>query len=211
LVLGLATSARFLSQGVMATAAPDAQALQELWASAYEGWVEPPGATAGEVVYLSPREPEEGAAPEVPAWVQETLAVSDKFNGVFGITAFNPMGQDEPHAVNMAQNKLLEADLAKLCAETGGQFWRSFGFAGDWHEKGFTVSAPEEKIVEIGKKYRQGAIYRFYRPIGEQCGGGHFGRATVPASLPDTDADVAVWASARPEWPQADPNWAPEA
>lgn len=186
---------------------PGNEALKELWASAYEGWVEPPGAQAREAVYLSPQAVDVKDAADAPDWVEKTLEVAEQFDGVFGITAFNPMGQDRSHTENMEQNSLLESDIKQLCDEIGGRWWRSFGFATDWHEKGFTVAAPQNRVVELAVKFKQGAIYRFYRaPPGS---GMPFMRATVPACLPDTEADVPVGPCLRPEFARAEATWAP--
>merc|ERR1712037_638789 len=101
------------------------------------------------------------------------------------------MGEDKPHSENVRQNLLLQQDIEQLCAETGGVWWRSFGFASDWHEKGFTVAAPRELVVDLARKYKQGAVYCFVaRTLAEsgaaRCGA-PFIRQTVPALLAETE------------------------
>lgn len=194
---------------------PSSDSLQALWASAYEGWVSPPGSGADDVVYLAPIG---GASDGLGAaagasWIERTLVLADEHGGLYGLTAFNPAGQDRPHKENMAQNLLLEAEIEQLCAATGGSscWWRSFGFAADWHEKGFTVAARQEDVVSLAKKYGQGAVYRFYRTptSADAARVAPFMRETVPALLPDTEADVPVAPSPRPGLERADAKWAP--
>merc|ERR1712048_669119 len=140
--------------------------------------------------------------------MEKSLELADHHGGLFGITAFNPMGQDKPHEENLAKNMELEKEIQLLVAEEAGRkYWKSFGFAGDWHEKGFTVAAPEDRMVELAKRYNQGAVFRFYRS-GHGCSA-PFMRATVPAALPDTEADVPMVVTERPGIDRADPEWRP--
>mmetsp|Transcript_44349 Transcript_44349/g.118793 ORF Transcript_44349/g.118793 Transcript_44349/m.118793 type:complete len:126 (-) Transcript_44349:315-692(-) len=123
------------------------------------------------------------------------------------------MGEGRPHAENARQNSLLRQDIEQLCLETGGVWWHSFGFATDWHEKGFTVAAPREKVIDLARKYKQGAVYRFVAHIGsEDCMARlspPFVRQTVPVLVSDTEADVLVEPTRRPDFEQADPHWEP--
>lgn len=196
----------------MSAKAPTSESLQALWASAYDGWISPPGSSAGAVVYLKPLVggSESSEAATSGAWIDESLSLADYYGGLYALTAFNPMGQDKPHDVNMAQNQLLTQDVAQLCAATGGRscYWRSFGFAADWHERGFTVAAKQEDVIALAKKYGQGAIYRFYRPATAQRVA-TFMRATVPVLVADTEADVACVACAKPALERANPTWQP--
>lgn len=210
-------AAPLATEAVAPAQAIDAKALGALWASAYEGWVSPAGASQDEVVYLTPAQgiaetislasAEQCSASWSP-WVEACLKLADQHGGLFGITAFNPMGQDKPHKENLEKNLELEKDVKQLCADTGGTWWRSFGFAGDWHEKGFTVAGPQDRIVELAKKYNQGAVFRFYRFSSSSGCKTPFMRTTVPAALPDTEADVPMEPCSRPEIKRADPQWA---
>ena len=87
--------------------------------------------------------------------------------------------------------------------------------------------ATQEKVIELAKKYGQGAIYHFYpaaaaatpagkrkrddKPVGtaQAAGAAPFLRATIPALLPDTEADVPCVPCERPGIERADPEWAP--
>eukprot|EP00931_Biecheleriopsis_adriatica_P074625 TRINITY_DN48640_c0_g1_i1.p1 TRINITY_DN48640_c0_g1~~TRINITY_DN48640_c0_g1_i1.p1 ORF type:complete len:194 (-),score=34.68 TRINITY_DN48640_c0_g1_i1:143-724(-) len=188
---------------------PSSKALQELWAGAYDGWIGPPGA-AEEVVYLAPVASALGDV-AWPAWVERVLKLADEHGGFFSLTAFNPLGQETPHQVNLDNNMLLEEDIKRLCEEIDCVWWHSFGFASDWHEKGFSVAAPQERVLALATKYSQGAIYRFYRADRSSPAslGAPFMRATVPASLPDTEADVPVSPCTRPVLERSDPQWKP--
>lgn len=188
---------------------PDVAALQHLWASAYDSWIQPPGAKLDEVVYLSPSTVTGFTENSQSPWMEAVLLLADQHGGIFGLTAFNPMGRDEPHSINLKRNALMEADLKKLCAETGGIWWPSFGFSRDWHEKGFSVAAPEDRVIELARKYRQGAIYRFRRPTSDFKDDTEIVRSTIPVGVPDTEADVPVRQCKRPSLEQADPSWAP--
>jgi len=212
----VAPSSTMSSPSLVAESAPysesDAEGLQALYATAYGGWISPPGATE-EVVYLSPTSASSNKSvghPGAPraAWVETTLELADQHGGLFGLTAFNPLGQDTPHAENLAQDKLLEEDVMKLCAKTGGSWWRAFGFADGWHEMGFTVAAPQDEMVELAKKYGQAAVYRFSRNRTPGLDA-PFLRAVVPALILDTESEVPVSPVARPALDRADPFWQP--
>ena len=202
------------------------QGLQELWASAYEAWIWPPGTTApAEVVYLAPvtetqmggqpaaASSSEGECQELPPWVEATLAIADRNDGLYGITAFNPKGEERPHAQNIQHTSQLEEEVRALCPD--GSWWRSFGFAENWHEKGFTIAAPREKVLALARKYGQGAIYRFSRApsaVGEcrhPAGAPPFVRSTIPALVADTEADVLMNPCAKPRLAQASALWTP--
>jgi len=194
----------------------ETERLGALWAEAYEGWVAPPGSSESGAVYLAPWDAGSPAgsdgqclASSAP-WVEEILKLADTHGGVFGLTAFNPLGQDKPHEENLAKNAELEKEIKTLCDSTPGSvWWRSFGFATDWHEKGFTVAAPEAKVVELAKKYNQGAVYRFYRNSNTSACAAPIMRATVPALMTDTEADVPMVPVTKPGFDRADPTWAP--
>jgi len=192
---------------------PDAEQLKECWAEAYEAWIAPPGTTSGEVLYFRPAAGVEECGAPSPS-IEEAVALGERHGGLFGLTAFNPMGQDQPHEVNMERSSQLQAEIEALCKASGGIWWRSFGFDKDWHEKGFTVAGPEAEVVALARKYRQGAVYRFSRA--SQNSDGASGvcrtamlRSTVPVLLEDTDADVLLAQTSRPAIEQADPLWVP--
>lgn len=199
---------------VAAAQGPGNDELRDLWATSFEGWVGPPGAES-QVVYLKPVDEGEAAAEEGEvqspefASLEPALELADQWGGVFGVTAFNPMGQDREHGENMAKNELLKAEIESLCARVDGRWWPSFGFAGDWHEKGFTVAAPQDEVIKLAKDFGQGAVFRFYRAAPSAARGAPVMRETVPALIADTEADVPMVPAARPAISRADPEWAP--
>merc|ERR1719335_1988062 len=92
-------------------------------------------------------------------------------NHLFSITAYNPMGNKADKPTNVANNKLLQADLDAL-QPPPVQKWHSFGFStksskqGEWREDGFTLAFKSEdsdaartNILDLARKYKQGAIY----------------------------------------------------
>eukprot|EP00747_Dinoflagellata_sp_TGD_P168364 gnl/TRDRNA2_/TRDRNA2_194572_c0_seq1.p1 gnl/TRDRNA2_/TRDRNA2_194572_c0~~gnl/TRDRNA2_/TRDRNA2_194572_c0_seq1.p1 ORF type:complete len:203 (+),score=42.45 gnl/TRDRNA2_/TRDRNA2_194572_c0_seq1:70-678(+) len=184
------------------------RSLQELWAGACDAWVAPPGTK--EVVYLCPVD--QLNAPQAtepwPAWIDTTLRLADS-PGLFALTAYNPLGQELPQSVNCEQNAQLQKEIEEL-NEGGASWWHSFGFAADWHEKGFCVAADLDLVVALARKYRQGAIYRFQRvPAdgGSEGPAAAFTRSTVPVCLEDTEADVLIAPCARPPYETASPDW----
>lgn len=197
-----------------------ADELRILWAEAYEAWVAPPGVGGcdGGVLYLMPEPSQEAACQNhldqrAAGWLSDVHKKIGPGGRVLALTAFNPMGEDHPHDRNVRENDKLAADIESLCAAGGCTSWRSFGFAEDWHEKGFCVFAAEggdgveENVVALARKYKQGAIYRFY--LSSDCDPPKLMRATVPAMLSETEAAVALVPTSRPPWPHADPDWAP--
>mmetsp|Transcript_66040 Transcript_66040/g.123174 ORF Transcript_66040/g.123174 Transcript_66040/m.123174 type:complete len:291 (+) Transcript_66040:49-921(+) len=221
LALPLAMASASLSADAVAPpSGPDAERLGTLWAEAYEGWVSPPGSSAdgsSATVYLAPLEgastgdSDGQCAANWAPWVEAALDIADSQGGLFALTAFNPMGQEKPHDENIAKNAELEADIKALCAEhPGSVWWRSFGFCEDWHEKGFTIAAPEAKVVALAKKYNQGAVYKFSRNSDTSACAAPIMRATVPALLADTEADVPLVPVSKPVGlERADPAWTP--
>ena len=191
--------------------------LKELWADAYDAWRNVPGHPE-KTVYLMP-EPSNKALlankeiPPLPEAVRGAV--------LFGLTSWNPGGQDAPMEQNLSSYRSIQADLLALKPSC---MWQSFGFdLQGYRENGFTVAFPAEAaessrsaVVEIAKKYGQGAIYEFRaaEPISE----GRIVRSTVPALLQEVDADVTMIACSKPDTSGADPDlhfegslpWPPE-
>lgn len=199
-----------------AWACGDAAPLQELWAAAFDAWINPAGVLqADEVVYMCPADARAscGLAAGTPAWLTASLALAEREPhrdwGLFGMTAANPMGTDQSPEENCRQNRRLEQDLVDLCAASGGasSWWRSFGFAPSWHEQGFTVAAELAQIVLLARKFRQGAVYRYRRAPQAASESAFLLRSTVPVCLPETEADVLTAPCCRPVWDTADPRW----
>merc|ERR1711879_43360 len=127
--------------------------------------------------------------------------------GLFALTAMNPLGHPKPLQENLLQNKLLEQDLQDLCSGAEGVrrvWWRSFGFTAGWREDGFTVAADPESVLQLARRYRQGAIYRYQPAPPCAMGMGVFLRTTVPVCMPDTGADVLILPCSRPPFDNAD-------
>lgn len=87
---------------------------------------------------------------------------------MFALTGYNPMGQNQPDALNVAANDRLRRDLAKLDWPKPRYIWPAFGFSQDWREDGFIVAYDrfdqaqgEAAIVALAVEYQQGAIFSF--------------------------------------------------
>jgi hypothetical protein len=117
------------------------QELQDLWASAYDGWIDVPGGGGEKTIYTRPegsvpaakdspspslspsspspsspspsRSPTPTPSPSPPPAFPPIVAASR----LFALTGFNPMGEDRPIAENRAAN-------ARLAAEVGGALIR---------------------------------------------------------------------------------------
>jgi len=175
--------------------------LKALWAEAYDAWKSVPG-HQGDTLYLMPEPP--GASgqsfPEIPEVIHGMV--------LFGLTSWNPMGQDAPLADNLESYKAIEADLHALSPR---HMWQSFGFdASGYRENGFTVAFPVEdaaaarqSVVAVAKKFGQGAVYEF-RAM--PPGSGRVVRSTVAALVEGVDADVTMVVCPRPALPAADPT-----
>ena len=217
----------------MSGAANREDELRELWADAYDGWIDVPGgpvpndddAAAGGVgstdavddegvIYTRPVPPP-SSPPHPPAPFPPVVTASR----LFALTAHNPMGEPASASANRAANARLESELAALRSPAPVASWRAFGFAADWREDGFVVAfdpkdarAAERAVVSLAKKYEQGAVYA-YEPMEGRPG--YLTRRTVPAAMGDAvEADVAV---ARCDAPRGDGlrrfarrEWTPE-
>lgn len=145
--------------------------LQDLWASAYDGWIDVPGdVPTGGTIYTKPAAEDAAAtAGEASSTPFPSIVTSSH---LFALTGFNPMGEDAPLAENRAANARLEAELVSgAFSPTPKAWWRAFGFAKDWREDGFVLAfnpgdaaEAEAAVVSLAVKYGQGAIYA-YQPI----------------------------------------------
>jgi Protein of unknown function (DUF3293) len=123
---------------------------------------------------------------------------------LYGLTAYNPMGQLETDEYNRKHYDLLRNEIIQLTDtnKNGIVFWEAASiFPDGGFEPGFIVAfsktvVNDEKWLEEGKqtiidlaaKYRQAAIYSFeYNPDSKQLV-----RSTVPILVPETDASVVV-------------------
>ena len=78
--------------------------LQQLWANAYDGWSNVPGANAP-AVYLCP------SGDTAVASVSEPFPEAVLQSRVFALTAWNPMGEDAEPDANRRANLSLEAEV----------------------------------------------------------------------------------------------------
>ena len=172
--------------------------LKQLWAGAYDGWTdvtEMPHVT----LYLRPisSRPPKWEPLEWPLLFQRTVTQTQ----LFALTGFNPMGEKADIEANKAANARMEKDLETLDPKPR-TWWKAFGFAEDWREDGFVLAyAPEEAeaaraaVVELAKKYKQGAIYA-YEPLLEpprvERSKELLLRRTIAAAMPDTVEENAV-------------------
>ena len=135
--------------------------LQDLWASAYDGWIDVPGADDSDnVIYTRPAETTITSASSSSSPSATTPPPPPPFPSVvtssrlFALTGFNPMGEDRPIGENRAANERLRSELESLASTTTTTttssptpvaWWRAFGFAADWREDGFVVAyRPED-------------------------------------------------------------------
>jgi len=209
------------------------KALGDLWASAYDGWIDVPGAGAdvepGTAIFARPVAARHAAADDAVAAATQSppspLASSPLLfppivtsSRLFALTGFNPMGEDRPVKENRAANKRLAAELASA-AQTSSPapkaWWRAFGFSREWREDGFVVAyTPEDAargeadIVAMAVRYGQGAIFA-YEPIpGRQDA---LLRRTVPAAMgQQVEADVTMERCVQPALEFAEPFPFPE-
>ncbi|CAJ1454172.1 unnamed protein product, partial [Effrenium voratum] len=203
--------------------------LQQLWSQAMDAWLAPPGA-AGACVFMRPAQPEEAPEPQTSEWLEAFLtaaagrswaAVCSLSRGpglhsgtgeIFSLTATDPMGLPQPWPANATALQLLESELEGLCGGPAGGsgarcFWRSFGFHPQegWREDGFTVIAEAPQVLELARKHRQGAVYRW------NFQGTALRRSTVPVCLADTEADVRLVPCRRPDTSLVDRPWGGDA
>lgn len=151
-----------------------------------------------------PPEPPPGGFPDPPEAVRGAV--------LFGLTSWNPLGQEAPLEENLKSYRSLRADLQGLEPRPRAM-WESFGFdASGYRENGFTVAFDEEvaaaarkAVVAVANKYRQGAVYEFR--LGPP-GSGRLVRSTVPALLQEVGADtVMVVCPSKPDLgPPSDPD-----
>jgi len=201
-------------------ASTSSSALQDLWANAFDAWISPVGmAEPHQVVYMRPIDhaTASSSSPQHwPTWVTETLKLAEPDlnsaqgeRGLFALTATDPLGVCQPPDENQKRNLLLERDLQELCAapSSGLTWWHGFGFAADYHEKGFIVAAEVSSVLELARKYEQGAVYRYRKapPGSAAC----FLRETVPVCIPEVEASILVAPCERPPTDTADPAWTP--
>ena len=195
--------------------------LQGLWSCAYDGWIDVPRQgdetetlddtrTSTGVVYLRP-------APTTVAVSRAALLprVATTSRALFALTGFNPMGCSTSLSDNRAANAQLSVDIRNL-THAPTHVWAAFGFAEEWREDGFvlaygdtnqtstadadaddarTVAAAEAAVVELARKYKQGAIYAYRYDANT----GALMRRTVPAAMSSAvEADVAMELCAAP-------------
>ena len=185
--------------------------LKDLWAGAFDAWIDCPGFAAGEkVAYMRPV-PKNSLLEKDDDFYDDDDARSGKTGfptwlktrQIFSLTACNPYGKEVEEWQNARANEKLKVKLRELAEKREDvQFWRSFGFslADDWREDGFAVAfsesdaTAEKDVVALAKQFEQGAIYR-YRWIDEK----RMERKTVGALMMDTEETVVVQICDKPE------------
>ena len=185
--------------------------LKDLWAGAFDAWIDCPGFAAGEkVAYMRPV-PKNSLLEKDDDFYDDDDARSGKTGfptwlktrQIFSLTACNPYGKEVEEWQNARANEKLKVKLRELAEKREDvQFWRSFGFslADDWREDGFAVAfsesdaTAEKDVVALAKQFEQGAIYR-YRWIDEK----RMERKTVGALMMDTEETVVVQICEKPK------------
>ena len=187
-------------------------ALKELWAGAYDAWIDCPGSKE-RILYMKPSSSDgssssssslksSSATAAFPSWLKNAQT--------FALTAHNPYGKQTSDARNAEANEKLEEKLRSLVkkrregeeVDAAARYWRSFGFSSkeDWREDGFAAafSLEDEKaerdIVELAKEFEQGAIYK-YRWMDDER---RMERKTVGALMPETEETVIVETCEKP-------------
>jgi len=181
-------------------------ALKELWAGAYDAWIDCPGSKE-RILYMKPSWSDGASSSSksssaFPSWLKNAQT--------FALTAHNPYGKQTSDARNAEANEKLEEKLRSLVkkrregeeVDAAARYWRSFGFSSkdDWREDGFAAafSLEDEKaerdIVELAKEFEQGAIYK-YRWVGDER---RMERKTVGALMPETEETVIVETCEKP-------------
>ena len=186
------------------------QALQALWSTSFDGWINVPHHPPG-VVYLRPASKEEDVSSAVllsSSSIKLPSVVKECQGGIYALTAFNPFGQTVPMATNVAANQRLWSELQEL--EGLKYVWKSFGFAKDWREDGFVVAFDDntttardaaKAVHALALKYQQGAIYEFVPIISSIEDGvvAGFRRKTIPVAMENVEADVIVVPCSKPD------------
>eukprot|EP01066_Platyproteum_vivax_P008878 Platyproteum_vivax@DN3838_c0_g1_i1.p1 len=120
-------------------------------------------------------------------------------NVLYALSAFNPLAEERPFSDNEVANRKLYTDLVKLQHSKIFQVppivFCSFGFdLAGYREDGFNIAFQKherrlgkETVVELAKKYEQGAIYEF-----EATNKYSMIRKTVPVLISDVDAAVTT-------------------
>jgi hypothetical protein len=170
-------------------------------ATSYDAWLNVPN-HAEPVVYLRPKETSDESSPTTTTCCKLPTIVQD--HCMFALTGYNPMGQDRDLESNQKANIELKRELQQLTNPKPQHILDSFGFAQDWREDGFVVAykktdeqAGQAAIIDLAKKYKQGAIYGFTTVMqdGEAVS---LLRKTIPAAMSDVEADVLVVACKKP-------------
>lgn len=187
------------------------QALQTLWSTSFDGWINVPHHPPG-VVYLRPA-PKDVSSAVLSSSVKLPSVVKECQGGIYALTAFNPLGQTVPMATNVAANERLWRELQELEGLT--YVWKSFGFAKDWREDGFVVAfdeitTPQDSkslVHDMALKYQQGAIYEFVPITTEDDVVAGFRRKTIPVAMENVEADVIVVPCSKPDIANAEEDF----
>ena len=183
--------------------------LKDLWAGAYEAWIDMPESRE-KVLYMKPTlnnntstmssSNSDDDTFQFPSWLQRKQ--------VFALTGHNPRGVEVDRARNERANEKLEEKIKQLIASRGSQgkdqatYWPSFGFSSedDWREDGYAVAfsdldaTAESDVVRLAKEFEQGAIYK-YRWINDEK---RMERKTVGALMMETEETVIVEVCEKP-------------
>ncbi|KAL0221570.1 hypothetical protein RCL1_001424 [Eukaryota sp. TZLM3-RCL] len=103
---------------------------------------------------------------EQEAVIPDSLSCGSAACVWYGITGYNPMGQQAPEEQNRDRNSQLEKDINSLNSSIVVSIFPAFSEdpVGDWREYGFCVACSEEideVLIGLGRKYEQGAIYKY--------------------------------------------------
>ena len=125
---------------------------------------------------------------------------------LYGMGAYNPLGQTGTDEYNTSNHELLRKDISRMFGEKSSDvvWWEAASYFADGDtEPGFIIAFNralsvddlnngEKLVVDLAKKYRQGAIYKFEYKEGSGSSIGKLFRSTIPVLVPDTEATVEV-------------------
>ena len=174
--------------------------LGERWALAYDCWVNAPG-SIDKPIYTRPQQTwDEIGTNEWPPAVRELR------HPIFGMTAFNPRGEEWPADRNRKANNMLQQELEDLSTKSPDGcscWWHALGFGETWQEKGFIVSCERAKAMDLASKYEQAAVYEFVFTNEEHV----VLRKTVPVLIPNVEADVRIITCPQPPFATSCPDY----
>ena len=176
--------------------------MQEVWADAYDAWVDVPGSSERTLYFAPINSPAPSTQLPLPDMVSSSV--------MFALTGWNPLGVETEPKLNVAANEKMKRTLDSL-DPVPSSLWHGFGFSHDRKEDGFVCAfdrklalRAEMALVQIAKDFNQGAIYRFDVIDGEKV---TLCRRTIHACMSGSvEANVMITRCKKPDFLDADPK-----